>query len=262
MNVEKRHKSILEVLERDSYADIATLSRILQVSEMTIRRDLSRMDEQGLLTRVYGGARVIPKRSFELPIEQRTLCQTSSKRRLGRYAASLIQSGEVIALDASSTARAVSEYLDGDITVLTNSITVAGILAENPKVEVILLGGGLRKTSLSLVGFDMIETLHKYHVDKAFLSSKSIDGSHGITDATADEAEAKKAILTSAVEVYFLMDHTKLNTCAFYQVCPIAQIQHLITDSEPGIYEKCASLFSECEKNDVKVQILSEETES
>ena len=87
MNVEKRHQMILELLERDSYADISTLSRMLQVSEMTIRRDLSRMDEEGLLMRVHGGARPVPKRGFELPIEQRTLCQPSSKSMLGRYAA-------------------------------------------------------------------------------------------------------------------------------------------------------------------------------
>ena len=79
MNVEKRHQMILELLERDSYSDISTLSRMLQVSEMTIRRDLSRMDEEGLLMRVHGGARPVPKRGFELPIEQRTLCQPSSK---------------------------------------------------------------------------------------------------------------------------------------------------------------------------------------
>lgn len=258
MNVEKRHQMILELLERDSYADISTLSRMLQVSEMTIRRDLSRMDEEGLLLRVHGGARPVPKRGFELPIEQRTLCQPSSKSMLGRYAASLVQSGEVIALDASSTTCAMIPYLNVPVTVITNSISAACALAENAKAEVILLGGRLRKPSFSLVGYDVGETLRKYHVDKAFLSSKSIDAPHGVTDATADEAESKKAILASAAEVFFLMDHTKLDSCAFYQVCPLPQAGRLIVDFQPGIREKHAEFFSSCEKSSVKVQIISE----
>lgn len=230
MNAGQRQAYILNSLKQRDCAEITWLSQQMQVSDMTVRRDLSRMEEEGLLLRVHGGARALPQGGYEPMLNQRVLIEPAAKHAIGRYAAGLVAPGDVIAIDASSTAHAMLPYLDVPVTVLTNAIGVAVALAENSKVAVILLGGKLRKPSLSLVGASATEMMANYHADKVFLSAKAADLTHGLTDATADEGEVKRAMLCGGSEIYLLADHSKLATCAFYRVCPIPRLHHLITN--------------------------------
>ncbi|MEG1761422.1 MAG: DeoR/GlpR family DNA-binding transcription regulator [Hydrogenoanaerobacterium sp.] len=258
MNATQRQDYILNSLKQRSYIEITWLSENMNVSEMTVRRDLARMEDEGLLLRVHGGVRSLPNVGYEHKLDNRVRIQSQAKRTIGRYAASLVNSGDIIAVDASSTTHAMLRNLNVPVTILTNSISVAFALAENDCAEVILLGGKLRKASLSLVGSDAIQLMENYHVDKVFFSAKAVDLEHGVTDATAEEGEIKRKMLKNGTEIFLLTDHSKFNSCAFYKICGLTDIHHLITD-KPLEYTETAKYFLECCcKQGVKIHEIGE----
>lgn len=230
MDIRSRNEMIVNYLKQTSYADISTLSNMLGVSEMTVRRDLDNLEKQKILLRVHGGARLISQKMYEAPLDTRIKEQADEKFRIGRYAAGLVEEGDAIAIDDSSTTYAMVPYLDVNITVITNHISVATALIDNDKVKVVLLGGNFRKSSKSMSGPDMETMMNNYNVDKVFLSAKAVDVSHGPSDASFDEGVTKKAFMRMGKQVYFLFDHTKLETSAFYNICSMKEVQNIIVD--------------------------------
>ena len=131
---------------------------------------------------------------------------------------------------------------------------VNAVMKDKEKIDVILVGGSLRKSAMSLVGIEAVRMLDNYYVDKAFLSSKAVDEEHGISDATREEAEVKKAMIKASSEVYFLMDHYKLASRAFYKVCGLDEVTELIVDASE---EKYAEEFVEvCRKNGKRIHCV------
>lgn len=256
MNAHDREKYIVEYLTRYIYADVAKLSDLLHVSEMTIRRDLDKLEKDNQLLRVRGGARFM----HEAPLESRVFDQSDAKYAIGRYAASLVEEGEAIALDASTTVYAMLPYLKVPMTVITSNMNIAMFLGKNDFIDVFVLGGKLRKSSMSLTGYDVSDMMQKYHVDKAFLSAKSINIQDGVMDATVDEGEAKKAILRSCNKAYFLFDHTKLDTRAFYHVCTIDCVTDIIVDQYKKFSKEQNAFLQDCETNGVHVHLATEGT--
>ncbi len=235
---EERKSFILSHVKENEFVDISYLKTALNVSEMTVRRDLKKLEEDNALVRVLGGARCIPNGAYEAPVDKRVKFHSDEKDKAARYAASLIREGDSIFMDASSTIYAMVPYLQTEMTVITNNISICTRLKDNEKIKVILLGGSLRRSAMSLVGQETIHMIGHYYVDKAFLSSKAADYEHGIYDATADEAEVKKAMMNSSRETYFLMDHYKLNSRAFYKVCSLGDADGLIIDKTEDSYVK------------------------
>lgn len=256
MNAQDREKYIVEYLTRYSYADVAKLSSLLHVSDMTIRRDLDKLEKENQLLRVHGGARFM----YEAPLTSRVFNQSDAKYAIGRYAASLVEEGEAIALDASTTTYAMLPYLRVPMTVITNCMNIATFLSKNEYIDVFLLGGRLRKSSLSLTGHDVTDMMQKYHVDKAFLSAKAINTHDGVMDATIDEGETKKAILRASNQVYFLLDHTKLDTCAFYHICSINKVTDMITNYRDQFSKEQKAFLNDCEENGIRIHFAREGT--
>ena len=246
-NAEERKKFILDYVKENEFVDITYLKDTLSVSEMTIRRALKKLEEDNSIVRVLGGARSIPSGTYEDPVDKRLEFHSEEKERIARYAASLVNEGDSVFLDASSTVYAMADYLDVHATVITNNISVCMKLKDKEKIDVILVGGSLRKSAMSLVGIETVRMLDNYYVDKAFLSSKAVDEEHGISDATREEAEVKKAMIKSSSEVYFLMDHYKLASRAFYKVCGLSEITELIVDASEEAYAE--EFIETCKKN-------------
>ncbi|WP_313755776.1 DeoR/GlpR family DNA-binding transcription regulator [Tissierella sp.] len=231
MKKSERHQFILDFLKESPYVDVAYLTETLNVSEMTIRRDLSKLEEDKLLLRVHGGARRIPTNRFEAPLNSRLLNNHSEKKAIGRYAAGLVQDGDVIAMDASSTVYHMVEYLqDKKITVITNNISIAMGFAKSESVEVILLGGKLRKSSLYVFGYDTLNMMENYNTNKAFFSSTSLNIENGLTDSSVNEGKTKKSMVLSADESFLLMDTSKFGTRSYYNVIPLEKLSHIITN--------------------------------
>lgn len=255
-NAEFREQFILDYTAKNTYVDVAYLSETLGVSEMTVRRDLSKLEKEEQIVRVYGGARKMPKEKYEAPLTARVLKNAVEKVCLGKYAASLVEAGDVIVLDSSSTAYSMVEFWEVEATVITSNISVAVALSHNPSAEVIMLGGHLRKQALSVTGFELVEMMKKYHADKVFLSSKAIDLVHGITDATVAEGESKRAMMASGQAVYWLMDHTKLGNTAFYHVSPFASVKNLIVNKSDELNQQQKEFLEQCLKTDVNLKLV------
>lgn len=256
MDVRSRYDAIIDYLKENDAADVSTLSEFFQVSEMTIRRDLDRLEKDKILIRVHGGAKLLTRNMYEPSLDKRLKKQSKEKMKIGKFAASLVEAGDSIAIDDSSTTNAIIPYLKVPVTVVTNHINVAVALANNEFADVILLGGRLRKSSMSFVDKTMETAMEQYRIDKAFLSAKSIDLEGNIFDATSDEGNSKRVFLKNSCQKYFLFDHTKLNTIAFYKVCGIQDTYTVIMDRyEPDV--KMQLDFKDyCEKHGVELHLI------
>lgn len=232
---EERREQIIEILKTKDYAEIPYLSETFKVSEMTIRRDIDKLEKEDRVIKVYGGVRlkVLSEREWESPIEIRKSTNSLAKKMISKEALNLINDGDVIAFDASTTALELSRLLKykRKVTVVTNNLNIAIELAEDPEIPVILLGGFVRRTSLSVIGSGMTKYLESINIDKAFISCKSFNFADGVTDFLMDEGEAKQAIIKRSNEIFLLADTSKINTIAFFKICDAEQIDYLITDN-------------------------------
>lgn len=244
---EERQTFICDYLKKHKFVDTNDLQEMLGVSDMTVRRDLKKLEEEQRLLRVMGGARSM----FFSTAEERGNIHYNEKRRIAKYAASLIQEGDTLFLDASSTVYALMEYLTVPVTVITNNLSVCMGLKDKEYIDVILTGGSLRKNSMMMTGKEALHTISTYCVDKAFLSSNAISLVHGVTDSINGESEVKRAMIANSDQVYFMMDHSKFGEHELNKICRLDQITELIVDDTED--EASMEFVRECRKSGVKV---------
>lgn len=227
-----RRKQIIDILEKTDYAEVTYLSKVFDVSEMTIRRDIDRLEKDNEVIRVHGGVKLKTKRLYEASIEERLNHNRAEKIAIARVAAELINDGDVVAFDASTSALEVSKLIKDKekLTVVTNNISIAIELSDTPGIAVILLGGFLRDRSLSLVGAPIKRFLESIHIDKAFFSAKALNFDAGLTDSTIDEGEAKQAMIAKTTELTVIADRSKLGIVSFFEICGKDCIDRIITD--------------------------------
>ena len=235
MLTEERRLKILEIVEREGKAEIKALSELLGVSGATIRRDLRFLEREGLLRRARGGA--LPRGTkLEPPYTVQERRFLEDKKRIGAEAVKLIEDGDTIILEASTTVLQIAKNLKnkGNITVVTNSITIAQELLFRRGMEIILTGGELNFNSLALLGPLAERCFEELTVDKAFIGISAVD-EECMSTSTITEASVKKAIIASAREVIVVADHSKFGRRAFAFVAPVESLSRLITDKEaPG----------------------------
>lgn len=229
----ERRQHILLVLEREGKVHASDLSQSLRVSEDTIRRDLREMAEAGLLQRVHGGA--LPMSPVSPSYQLREQVCTAEKAALGRAAAQLVRSGQIIILDAGTTTLAVAQALPKDLTatVITNSPPIAASLVNHPRVEVVMLGGRLFKEAVATVGASVIEELARVRADLCFLGVCSIHPT-GLATFDREEAQVKRAMIGSAAEVVAVLPADRINTTAPYVIAPMRELTHLVTVADVG----------------------------
>ncbi|MCL6443503.1 MAG: DeoR/GlpR family DNA-binding transcription regulator, partial [Alicyclobacillus sp.] len=180
MLVADRHRKIVELVRQEGSIRVAELSRLFQVTEETIRRDLDRLESEGKVIRTHGGAVATEERPLEVPIEQREISRIEQKRAIAAKAVQFVEEGDTISLDASTTAWQMARVLpDIPLTVVTNSVKVAMELANKRYVQVISVGGVLVARSLSFVGPLAERSLDGYHVRKAFFSCSGVHLTYG-----------------------------------------------------------------------------------
>lgn len=247
----KRREEIYQYIKEKSEASIDELVDLNNVSSMTIRRDLNYLEEEGLITVVKNGA--IIRSAQEFTFEERSSINYDKKLEIVKIASSYIKPGDTIMLDGSSTAYMISDFLPDEVIVVTNNLPLAlNIHYHKENIEVIVIGGHLRKTSGTIVGSDAIKSVKNFHVDKVFLSSDSIDMNHGVTDKNMEEAAIKIAMLESAKESFFLMDSTKFGRKSLYKVCNISTIDNLIMNSI-GNKQLAPKVEEHCKKNNINL---------
>jgi DeoR family fructose operon transcriptional repressor len=257
----KRRDQIIEILKSKEYAEIPYLSQKFSVSEMTIRRDIEKLESEGKVNRVYGGVKLVSirDRNYELSIEERLNSHSKEKQIISIEAAKFINDGDVIAFDASTSALELSRYIKfkKKITVVTNNIKIAGEVSEDPNISTILLGGFVRQWSCSIIGSSMNKYLESIFIDKAFISCKSLNFTEGVTDSLIDEGEAKQSLIERSNQLYVLADHSKINTLSFFKICSSDKIHTIITDSNKPFdqqQQKCIDSFREIGVNVIMAQ--------
>lgn len=229
---EERRQQILRVAENQQRVTVDGLAKLFGVSPVTIRGDLAWLEQNGLLTRTHGGAVPALPQRVDLAFAARELTQQPEKERIGVAAASLIQNGESVALDASTTALHLARNLRGtkEITVITNGIRIAEEIANYPSLTIILAGGLIRPAAMSVVG-NWSEALFKQiNIGKAFVGAKGFTLTEGLTDVDGEEVKLKQALVAAAREVIVIIDHSKWGQVGLATFCSVDRIDRIITD--------------------------------
>ncbi|NNG36846.1 DeoR/GlpR family DNA-binding transcription regulator [Nakamurella aerolata] len=245
----QRHSRILERVRSGGVVSVEQLSSELAVSPSTIRRDLHQLDRAGVLARVHGGAalpaHLLPDADTARPFATVAKADQDEKLIVARAAAARVRDGEVVALDIGTTTQLLARELRGrPVTVVTNSLAVLDELRDDESVELILLGGLVRRAYRSMVGVLTEDALRQLRVDQAFIGTSGVDTAGQVLDSTFVEVPAKRALVAAAREVVLVADGNKLPGTGTLRVLDVRDVQVLVTtaSADPAILALCREL--------------------
>jgi DeoR/GlpR family transcriptional regulator of sugar metabolism len=230
---EERLDRILALVEKRGRVSVSELSEQFEVSAVTIRNNLAALERKGKVFRTHGGAMTRPDSSLEPAFSLRKRIHSTEKERIALAAATLVNDGDAIALDASTTAWHLALHLKDryELTVLTNGLYIALELADSPGVSVVMPGGMLRSGSSSLIGDLGAAVFDRYHVQKGFFGSWGLTLQEGLTDLNQYEVELKRMMVTRSKEVIAIVDSTKWGQVAFSTFATLDQVDRVISDA-------------------------------
>jgi DeoR/GlpR family transcriptional regulator of sugar metabolism len=230
---EQRQQTILEIVRNNGQCTVADLSDRFGVSEVTIRRDLQELADNQFLHRTHGGAVAMKPTTPSAPILQRMMQLARCKGRIGQAAANLISDGDSVFIGSGSTTAYVARYLldRKNLTVVTNALNVADELALAEDATVVVTGGVLRKTELSLIGHIAEQALQEVRVAKVIIGIPAISLNAGLTNDYLPEVMTDRAIIQMAPELIVVADHTKFEATASAYLAPVSEVTTLVTDS-------------------------------
>ncbi len=235
MAQKERLARIRHTIKQEKKVSVAELSNEHAVTEETIRRDLEKLENEGLITRTFGGA-VLNMEKITENIDYLRRAQTNREAKviIGQLAAEEISAQMTIGADASSTVMEAIAFLQdrSDVTVLTNSVKIIREL-DQASINIISTGGIVNRKTFSMQGNIVRRVLNDYYVEVVLISCKALEIDGGVFDSNDEEAELKKALISRGQKVILLVDHTKLNKVAFVKVLDLDQLDMVITDQEP-----------------------------
>lgn len=251
----ERRDVIARVVQEHGRARVAELADRLQVSAVTIRKDLEILSRQGRVVRAHGGAVVLNPTATEGAFEIRERYQRAEKESIGALAAASVIDGESIALDASTTALAIARHLRArggwvHLTVITNGLRIASELAGSSGITVAMPGGFVRWEAMSVVGPLGEGLFARVNIQRAFLGAAGFTIESGLSDATQEEADIKRLMARHAREVIGIIDHTKWGRAAFATFCATGDLSAIISDAVPA-----RQTMSELRKHGVELRI-------
>lgn len=229
----QRREKILEMIREDGHVKVTILSKIFNVTEVTIRQDLERMEDEGLCQRVHGGA--ILKNAGANVSEFLVLNQDNlaAKQAIAREAVRYIKDGDTIILDSGSTTTEIARLITGfsNLTVITNAINIAMILGKDPGINLNVTGGEFKSPTLSLTGTKAAEFFDSLHADKLFLATAGINVTRGLTYPSMSDLVVKRAMIDVSDRVFLVADSTKVGKSAFATLGKLSLVDTIITDS-------------------------------
>jgi DeoR family transcriptional regulator of aga operon len=236
-NIAGRHKFILDKLHEEGNLNVINLYKELKVSSVTIRKDLKLLEEKGLLFRTHGGATLRNPYTIDRPVNEKEKLQASEKSKIGMLSAQLIEPNDSIIIASGTTVMALAKSIQNkqNLTVITSALNVALELIQHPEIEVLQLGGILRKSSSSVTGPYAQNVLADFSCTKLFLGVDGIDLEFGLTTTNGMEAHLNKQMIEASQKVIVLSDSTKFGKRGFGKICGLENVDRIITDS--GISE-------------------------
>lgn len=232
MFVVERRSKIISILNEKKSLSVQEAAALFDVTEETIRRDLNALEDQEMLIRTHGGAVLADTAKHEISYENRKSINISGKDKIGKAAARLINDGDTIMLDASTSAFFLAKNIKDKkgITVITNAQNIIAELSDIHEIELISTGGNLRRKSMSYVGRVAETSLGSYHANKFFFSCMGFSLQRGLTDSNGQESDIKKMMIQRSQEKYLLCDQTKFDKVGYASTAKAEDIGVMITD--------------------------------
>lgn len=228
-----RQEAVLERLERDGRVEVSELAVALEVSTVTIRKDLQQLERLSLLHRVHGGAVGARRSKYNLSLGDRVGRRAIDKLAIARAALALIHDGDTVILDAGSTTLALARLLPGrvqGVTVVTNSLPVIAELSGAHEFDLVALGGMVRQHSLATIGPLTVASLGRLHADTAFLGATGVSLDQGLCTPNIIEAETKAAMVSASSRRVAVVDHGKLGHTSLAPFAPWEVVDQVVTD--------------------------------
>ncbi|MCL4377541.1 MAG: DeoR/GlpR family DNA-binding transcription regulator [Actinobacteria bacterium] len=231
----ERKVKIAQIVSESGGIKTSELSNMFNVSEMTVLRDLAILEEEGLLKRVYGGAVVTRDASHEISSILRKEIQTQEKNIISEKALEMVDNGDCIFLDGSTTALALAKKLHekNDITVITNGLDVVNEIKNNNNIKLICLGGELYNITMNFTGPFTESFLRNFYADKCFISTAALSLKSGLTVENQSQVLLKKIMIENSSKRIALIDSSKFGRVALSKVCSFNEIDTIITDKKP-----------------------------
>ncbi|MFG6150115.1 DeoR/GlpR family DNA-binding transcription regulator [Halobacillus sp. B23F22_1] len=255
MFMEERKAQILEYLRHMSRASVHDLSQQFNVSDSTIRRDLKELEETDSIKRTHGGAILLQPVSFEASIGDRKKDYITEKQAIAKKAVEFINPGDAILLDSGTTTYELVKELKSfsNLSIVTNSIIIMQELADIQGLDVMLLGGNVRRETSALVGPFAEQSLNMIRIDKAFIGTNGLDLKEGIiTTPNLTEARIKRMMITNSRHTILMTDHSKIGKVNFAKVADLSEIDFCIVDNQaPDHFEEDMNRY------DVNVHIVN-----
>jgi len=232
IELNNRRDKILELLHENGSVSVSQLVDMFHVSEVTIRADLTCMDNSGLLRRVHGGAVSVKRAYYEMVHNDRMDINKEEKIRIAKACAAYIKEGDTLMLDSGTTNRYIARELSerGDLTVVTNSILIAQELGSKPTANVILLGGHLDIQYQFTYGADAVAQLEKYRANKMVLSTDGIGAKYGLTTYHSKELDVSRLMIERSAMVIVAADYSKIGREGFSNITEISDVDVLVTN--------------------------------
>ena len=234
MLAEERQAVALQKLKDAGYLEVVNLARSLAVCPATVRRDLERLQQQGQVMRVRGGAVLaVPSTSLEPPYEVKRQRRMEEKRRIAAAAASMVKDGETVILDAGSTTYELAMLLlrRRNLTVVTNDLQIAVRLAFNPNIILVCTGGIARTNVYTLLGHETEAFLRTLRVNRTFLGADALHPDGTVANVNLEEVAIKRAMLQAGQHTVVVADSSKFAVTALARVCSLQEVDLLITDA-------------------------------
>lgn len=229
---EERHRYILDRLTQEHRVYLTHISKELDVSNDTVRRDLEELARAGLLKKVHGGA--VPTLGIPSEAANQPKSNTDEKTRLASKAVTLFKSGDLILIDGGTTNLALARQLPKDkhFTVFTNNFSIVDALGDHPLIDLVFLGGSVSKDSHITVGITVFQALQSIRVDWLVLGVSHVHPQRGLTVANREEALLKKQMIEQARKVVILVDSHKLNTAETYSVASLQKVDVVVVETD------------------------------
>lgn len=232
-NLAERHQYILSRLKKEGNVKVVDLCQDLNVSSVTIRKDLKLLEDKNLLFRTHGGGTSSNPYTVDKPVNEKEKIRAEEKSGIGAAAAALIEPNDCIIIASGTTVLSLARNIRprGNLTVITAALNVATELNSHPEIEVLVLGGLLRKSSSSATGSYAEKILDDFSCSKLFLGVDGIDIEFGLTTTNVTEAQLNRKMISTSQKTIVLADSSKFGKRGFGRICGLEDIEQIITDS-------------------------------
>ena len=233
ISITERHQLIVNLLQKEGFVNVLDLCKQLDVSSVTIRKDLKLLEDKNLLFRTHGGATLNNPYTADRPVNEKEKLQASEKIKIGAAAALTIEPADSIIIASGTTVQALAKSIQPkeSLTVITAALSVALELIKHAEVEVVQLGGMVRKSSSSITGPYAQNILADFFCSKLFLGVDGIDVEIGLTTTSVTEAHLNRQMIVASQKVIVLSDSTKFGKRGIGRICGIEEVNQVITDS-------------------------------